>query len=150
MGVVNNAENTKLKRTVALKFLPLELTSNPEAKARFIHEAQEASTLDHPNICTIYEIFETDDGQLFIAMAWYEGLTLKRKIVRAQSTVPFPDGSTIPVDQAIAIQIAEGLVQPHEEGIIRLDNKPATIIITDRDKVKILDFGPANLTSPRK
>ena len=84
MGVVYKAEDTKLKRTVALKFLPPEFTRDKEAKKRFIHEAQAASALDHPNICTVYEIGETDDGQMFIALALYEGETLKEKVERGK------------------------------------------------------------------
>ncbi|MCG8606261.1 protein kinase, partial [bacterium] len=80
MGMVYKAEDTKLKRTVALKFLPAELTREPQAKARFIHEAQAASALDHPRIGTIYEINETDDGHMFIAMAYYDGITLAKRI----------------------------------------------------------------------
>ncbi|MEE9170978.1 MAG: protein kinase, partial [bacterium] len=80
MGVVYKAEDTKLKRTVALKFLPPEWTRDEDAKTRFMHEAQAASALDHNNICTIYEVDETEDGRLFIAMALYEGETLKYKI----------------------------------------------------------------------
>jgi len=82
MGVVYKAEDTKLKRVIALKFLPPQISSDPGAKQRFIHEAQAASALDHPNICTIYEISETDDGQSYIAMACYEGQSLKLSIER--------------------------------------------------------------------
>jgi serine/threonine protein kinase len=81
MGVVYKAEDLKLKRTVALKFLPPELTRDPEAKERFIQEALAASALDHPSICVIYEIDETEDGQMFICMAYYDGETLKKKVV---------------------------------------------------------------------
>ena len=137
MGVVYKAEDTKLKRTVALKFLPPELTRDPEAKQRFIREAQAASSFDHPNICTIYEINETGDDQLFIVMACYEGETLKDKI--KDKRLKTKDAI------AIAIQVANGLARAHEEGIIHRDVKPANIIITDRGEVKILDFGLAKL-----
>lgn len=143
MGVVYKAEDTKLKRTVALKFLPPELTRDPEAKARFIREAQAASSFDHPNICTIYEINETEPapgepgGQLFIVMACYEGEILKLKIEKGR----------LKIEEAIdyTIQIAQGLARAHEEGIIHRDIKPANIIITNRNEVKILDFGLAKL-----
>ncbi len=104
MGVVYKAEDTKLKRTAALKLLPPELTRDADAKERFIREAQAASSLDHPNICTIYEINESDDGQMFIVMACYEGQTLKEKIkeIRLEKEKA--------VD--IAIQIAEGRPPP--------------------------------------
>ena len=85
MGVVYKAQDLKLKRTVALKFLPPELTRDPEAKERFIQEAQAASALDHPNICNIHEIDETEDGQMFICMAYYDGETLKKKLASGQS-----------------------------------------------------------------
>jgi serine/threonine protein kinase len=87
MGVVYKAEDIKLKRPVALKFLPVDLTRDEEAKERFVHEAQAASALDHPNICNIHEIDETEDGQLFICMAYYEGETLKKKVASIQLSV---------------------------------------------------------------
>ena len=137
MGVVYKAEDTKLKRTVALKFLHPELTRDPEAKARFIREAQAASALEHPNICNIHEIGETDDGQLFIVMACYEGQTLKEKI----------SSGPLLVEDAIdiAIQISEGLAKAHEKGMVHRDIKPANILITTDGIVKILDFGLAKL-----
>jgi serine/threonine protein kinase/Tfp pilus assembly protein PilF len=137
MGVVYKAEDTKLKRHVALKFLPTNLTSDEEAKERFIQEAQAASALDHPNICTIYEINETEDGQIFIAMAYYEGETLKKKVARGQLSVH----SGI----AIAIQIAQGLAKAHEHGVVHRDIKPANVMITNDGTAKILDFGLAKL-----
>jgi len=144
MGVVYKAEDSKLKRTVALKFLPPDLTRDPEAKERFIREAQAAASLEHNNICSIYQINETEDGQLFIVMACYEGQTLKDKIVGAHYDAP---GRPIPKDQAIgiAIQISEGLTKAHEKGIVHRDIKPANILITDDGIVKILDFGLAKL-----
>jgi len=137
MGVVYKAEDTRLRRTVALKFLSPELTQDPEAKARFIREAQAASALEHPNICNIHEINETEEGQLFIVMAYYEGETLKDKI----------NGQRLKIEDIIdiTIQIVKGLACAHQEAIIHRDIKPANIIITDRDEVKILDFGLAKL-----
>ena len=136
MGIVYKAEDIKLHRTVALKFLPLELTSDETAKKRFIREAQAASSLQHNNICTIHEIDETDDGQFFIAMDYYEGETLKNKISREE---------LLGLDEIIMIttQIAEGLNNAHEHGIIHRDIKPANIFITNENTVKILDFGLA-------
>lgn len=150
MGVVYRAEDTKLKRTVALKFLPSELTCDTEAKQRFIREAQTASSLDHPNICTIYQINETEDGQLYIVMACYEGRTLKEKLATTPPFPPLSKGGSqggVAISEAIdiAIQIAQGLAQAHEEGIIHRDIKPANIIVTNRGEVKILDFGLAKL-----
>jgi non-specific serine/threonine protein kinase len=138
MGVVYKAEDTKLHRTVALKFLPPELTRDEEAKKRFIHEAQAASSLDHNNICSIHQVDETDDGQIFICMNYYDGETLKKKIERCP----------IRLDEAIdiAIQIANGLQKAHEKGIIHRDIKPANIFITNDGIVKILDFGLAKLS----
>ncbi len=137
MGVVYKAEDTILKRTVALKFLPPELTRDPEAKTRFIREAQAASSLDHPNICTIYEIDETPEEQLFIVMGYYQGKTLKDKI----------KDEKLKIKEAVdyTIQIAQGLARAHEQGIVHRDIKSANIIITDRGEVKILDFGLAKL-----
>ena len=138
MGVVYKAEDTKLHRMVALKFLPPELTRNKEAKQRFIQEAQAASSLDHNNICVVHEIDETDDGQLFICMNYYDGKTLKEKIERGP----------LNLDDAIdiTIQIAQGLLKAHEQKIIHRDIKPANIFITNDGVVKILDFGLAKLS----
>jgi len=138
MGVVYKAEDTKLKRTVALKFLPPDLTRDPEAKERFVHEAQAASALQHNNICNVHDIDESPDGQLFIVMDLYEGETLKKKIERGP----------LPVDQVvdIALQVAQGLSRAHEVGIIHRDIKPANIMVTNRGEVKIVDFGLAKLS----
>ncbi len=137
MGVVYKAEDTRLQRTVALKFLPAELTRDPVAKARFLQEARAASALDHPNICTIHEVGETEDGQLFLAMSCYDGETLKRRIERGP----------LPVPEAIDIgkQIAQGLAKAHRQGIVHRDIKPANIMVTGDGIVKILDFGLAKL-----
>ena len=140
MGVVYRAEDTKLRRIVALKFLPPELTRDEEAKRRFIQEAQAASALDHPNICTIHEIAETDDGQLFIVMAFYEGETLRQKLASLE-------GKGLPESEAldIALQIARGLSEAHCKGIVHRDVKSANIMITKDGIAKILDFGLAKL-----
>jgi serine/threonine protein kinase/Tol biopolymer transport system component len=137
MGVVYKAEDTRLERTVALKFLPPELTRDPMAKARFLQEARAASALDHPNICTVHEVDETDDGQLYLAMPAYDGETLKRRIERG----PMPLGEAVD----IAIQTGQGLAKAHRQGIFHRDIKPANLIITDDGIVKILDFGLAKL-----
>jgi serine/threonine protein kinase len=138
MGVVYKAEDTKLKRTVALKFLPLDLIRDDEAKARFIQEAQAASALEHNNICAIHEVDETDDGQLFIVMACYDGDTLKKKIEKGPQTIEDA------ID--ITLQVARGLSKAHDKGIVHRDIKPANVMITDDGVVKILDFGLAKLT----
>ncbi len=137
MGVVYRAEDAKLRRSVALKFLPPELTRDPEAKERFIREAQAASALDHQNICTIHEIDETTEGQLFICMTHYEGETLKGQIRRGP----------LPLEEAvrIALQVAQGLAKAHERGIVHRDVKPANVVITKDGVSKILDFGLAKL-----
>ncbi|MCH8874077.1 serine/threonine protein kinase, partial [candidate division KSB1 bacterium] len=137
MGVVYKAQDLKLDRLVALKFLPTQIGQGEEEKARFIHEAKAASALEHNNICNIHEIDQTEDGQMFIAMAYYEGQSLKEKIERGP----------LPIEEAleIAIQIAAGLVKAHSKDIIHRDIKPANILITEDDIVKIVDFGLAKL-----
>lgn len=142
MGVVYKAEDTKLKRMVALKFLPSHISLDNEAKERFMHEAQAASALDHHNICTIYEIGESEDGQMYMAMALYQGETLQDKIINGP----------LPLEEAlnIATQIAMGLAKAHEKSIIHRDIKPANIMITSDGVVKILDFGLAKLSGRTK
>ncbi|MFQ5601975.1 MAG: protein kinase [bacterium] len=137
MGVVYKAEDTRLKRTIALKFLPSNLTQDDDTKKRFITEARAASALEHPTICNIHAIDETEKGETFICMAYYEGETLKDKIKRG----PLPIAEAVD----IAIQIARGLAAAHEAGIIHRDIKPANIILTKRGEVKIVDFGLAKL-----
>ena len=138
MGVVYKALDTKLNRTVALKFLPQDLTREQETIGRFINEAQAASALDHVNICTVHEINETEDGQMYIVMAYYAGETLEKKVTSGQ----------LSVDNAIdiAMQTAQGLERAHEAGIVHRDIKPSNLIITPRGEVKIIDFGLAKLT----
>ncbi|HSD64379.1 MAG TPA: protein kinase [Ignavibacteriaceae bacterium] len=135
MGVVYKARDEKLERVVALKFLPPQFVADEETEKRFMLEARSASSLDHPNICTIYEINKTDDGQLFIVMAFYDGETLKKKISRG----------ALPYNEVINIsaQIASGLERAHKGGIIHRDVKPANIMITEFGEVKIVDFGLA-------
>ena len=138
MGVIYKAQDLKLDRPVALKFLPPDLTRDPEAKERFIHEAKAASALQHANICVVHDIDETDDGQMFISMEYLEGETLKKKLERGPLTI----GETID----IAIHIAQGLTKAHEHGIVHRDIKPANIMITSEGVAKIVDFGLAKLS----
>ena len=137
MGVVYKAEDTKLRRTVALKFLPQDLAHDPEAKRRFMQEAQAAAALDHPHICTVYEIDEAD-GRIFIAMAFISGQSLKENLER----------ESLEVDEAVGIaaQAAAGLRAAHDKGIVHRDIKPANIMLTESGQVKIMDFGLAKLS----
>lgn len=139
MGVVYRARDRRLERMVALKFLPPQVTRDEQARDRFLIEAQAAAALDHPNICTIYEVGNTDEGQLFIAMPYYEGETLKQRLERGR----------MPTDEAldIALQVAGGLARAHERGIVHRDIKPANLMLADEGMVKIVDFGVAKLAN---
>jgi serine/threonine protein kinase/Tfp pilus assembly protein PilF len=142
MGIVYKAQDLKLDRHVALKFLPPHLTTSEEEKHRFIHEAKAASSLDHNNICAIHEIDETEDGQLFISMSYYEGATLNERI----------KDKPLPIEEAIdiTIQIVQGLTKAHEKEIVHRDIKPANIMLTKEGVVKVLDFGLAKLATQTK
>ncbi len=136
MGIVYKAEDTKLKRNVALKFLPPELIQNEEVRERFILEAQTAAALSHPNICTIHEIDE-EGGKSFIAMEYVEGQSLRAKIEKGP----------LEIDEAlnISMQVAEGLEEAHKKGIIHRDIKSANIMVTEKGQAKVMDFGLAKV-----
>jgi serine/threonine protein kinase len=137
MGIVYKAEDTRLKRTVALKFMPPELTREPEAKERFAREAQAAAALSHPNICTIFEIDEKE-GKSFIAMEYIEGQSIREKVKK----------SPLEIREALdmAIQAAQGLEEAHKRGIIHRDIKSANIMVTASGQAKVMDFGLAKVS----
>jgi predicted Ser/Thr protein kinase len=136
MGIVYKAEDMKLKRMVALKFLPQELNSNPEARERFVQEARAAAALSHPNICTIHEV-DKSEGKPFIVMEYVEGENLREKVKKGP----------LPIEDAldITIQAAEGLDKAHQKGIVHRDIKSANIMVTESGQAKIMDFGLAKL-----
>ena len=138
MGVLYKAEDTRLHRTVALKVLPLRFTNDPVAKERFLREARTASALDHQNICAIFDVGESADGRLFLAMPCYQGETLRSRLARG------PLG----LEEALGIakQIARGLAKAHRLGIVHRDIKPENLMLTTEGVVKILDFGIAKLS----
>ncbi|MBZ5589496.1 MAG: serine/threonine protein kinase, partial [Acidobacteriia bacterium] len=138
MGVVFKAEDTKLKRFVALKFLPAGLTRDRDAKENLVHEARSASALDHPNVCTIHEIDETPDGQVFICMAYVDGESLRTRLARG----PMDTEEAL----AVATQVADGLAHAHAHGIVHRDIKPGNLMLARDGTVKIVDFGLAMLT----
>lgn len=142
MGVVYKAHDTKLDRDVALKFLPHNLTSDPIEKERFYHEARAASALTHPNITVVYEIGESTDGQVFIAMEYVEGKTLKQVVAE----------ETLSIQKAldVAIQACSGLAAAHEKGIVHRDIKSENIMLTPKDQAKIMDFGLAKVRGATK
>ncbi|MGB6121254.1 MAG: serine/threonine-protein kinase, partial [Bacteroidota bacterium] len=141
MGVVYRAEDTKLDRTVALKFLPHHLTASEEEHARFLQEAKAAATLNHPNVCTIYGV-EEHEGQQFIEMEFVDGVTLKETV----------EGGGWKMEEGVdfAAQIAEALREAHTKGIVHRDIKSENIMINTRSQVKVMDFGLAKLRGSMK
>ena len=141
MGVVYKATDTTLGRAVALKFLASHLVEDEEGRQRFIHEAKAAAALDHPNICTVYEVNQ-EGGQTFIAMAYVEGQSVKQKIEKRP----------LKLDEAldITIQTARGLKAAHQKGVVHRDIKPSNLMLTQEGQVKIMDFGLAHIAAQTK
>jgi len=141
MGDVYRANDTTLKRDVALKFLPPELTRDEEARKCFIRETQAAAALDHPNICTVYEVGESE-GHTFIAMQLVEGQSLRERI----------ESGPLPVDEAIewTLQVGRGPSKAHESGIVHRDIKPGNVLLSEDGQAKIVDFGLAKLSEQKK
>jgi serine/threonine protein kinase/pimeloyl-ACP methyl ester carboxylesterase len=139
MGVVYKARDRRLQRLVALKFLAPSMSEEPEFKSRFLQEAKAIASLDHPNLCSLFDVAEPEEGQLVIVMPFYEGETLKQKIGRGP----------LPLDRAVdyAVQIAAGLAHAHAAGVVHRDIKPANVIVTTGERVRILDFGIAKVSS---
>jgi serine/threonine-protein kinase len=137
MGVVYKAEDTRLGRVVALKFLNTELLANDSVRRRFLHEARAASVIDHPNVCHVYEVGEAEDGRYFMAMSYCEGRSL-RDVIKSGPSPPREAFS-------IAFGIAQGLWAAHRRNIVHRDIKPANVILTDEGFVRIVDFGLALL-----
>ncbi|MFW6084204.1 MAG: serine/threonine-protein kinase, partial [Gemmatimonadota bacterium] len=137
MGEVYRARDTRLGRDVALKFLPEWLSRDPAARDRFVVEARSVSSIDHTNVCTLYDLGESDDGRLFLIMPCYEGASLKQRLARGP----------LPVEKAVdvALQAARGLAAAHERGVVHRDVKPGNLLLTEDGRVKILDFGVAKL-----
>ena len=138
MGIVYKAFDSQLERTVALKFLRTNLTENASAKERLLIEARSAAQLDHPNICTIFEVGETPEGDLYLAMPFYEGQTLREVL----------EAGPLSIEKSLNYvrQIGKGLQRAHDAGIVHRDIKPANLLITPEETVKILDFGIAKRT----
>jgi len=136
MGVVYKAEDIRLQRTLALKFLPPELVHIPEIKDRFRQEAKAAAALDHPNICTVYDFDQAED-RAFISMAYIEGQSLKKR----------SEAGPLELEEAlkIATQVAEGLQEAHRNGIVHRDIKSANVMVTARGQAKVMDFGLARI-----